>query len=91
MDIRNTDSYLYKVTVGGQQVTVSEVQLDLNGTMDRRVWGQEQEEDGFGVHHTALNTSSNEVAALFGKAYTSLTPVTVNGQLDYDEIAMPAA
>jgi hypothetical protein len=86
VDVRNPVSFLYKVAVPGYgQATVSEVQLDLNGTMDRRSWGQEQEEDGFGVLHTAINTSSNEAVALSGKAYTNLATVVVSGELDYNE------
>jgi len=85
VDVQNTDSYLYKVNVGGQQVTVSEVQLNLAGTLNQLVRDQHQEEDGFGASHSALWTTSNEVLSLYGRAFTSIYTVTVNGDLTYFE------
>jgi PKD repeat protein len=84
-DVRNTDTYLYKVNVGGQQVTVSEIQLDLAGAMTQWVRAQLPEEDGFNRNHNALWTTTDEALSLSGKATTSLSSVFLTGDLNYTE------
>lgn len=84
-DIRNTDTYLYRVSVAGQEVTVSEVQLNLTGTMTQWVRAQLPEEDGFGQNHSALWTTSQEDLSLSGKAITSFGQPWINGELKFTE------
>ena len=84
-DISNKDTYLYTVTVAGQPVTVSEVQLNVTGTMTQWVRDQVTEKDGYGLNHSAIFTTSKEDLLLFGKAFTNGYPVVLNGALKYDE------
>lgn len=85
VDVRNTDTYLYSINAAGQQVTVSEVRLELSGNLTQWVRGQVTERDGFGVNHSALWTSSSESLLLSGKAQTNLFPVPISGELTYFE------
>ena len=86
VDVRNTETFLYKVTVAGQQVAVSQVLLNLTGGMTQWVRDQLPEEDGFGANHSALWTTSSEDLDLKGKAFTNLDlQVTLSGELNYYE------
>jgi len=84
-DISNPDTYLYTATVAGKPVTVTEVQLNVTGTMTQWVRDQLPKQDGFGQNHSALFTTSSEDLLLFGKAFTNGYPVVINGALKYDE------
>jgi|GEM_PF-1797228 len=85
VDVRNTDTYLYTISVAGQQVTVSEVTLDLAGNLTQWVRDQVTGKDGFGTNHSALWTTSSETLLISGRAQTNLVTVPLSGEVDYSE------
>lgn len=85
VDVRNQDTYLYKVTLASQEVTVSELQLDFIGNMTQMVRDQLPAQDGFGQNHSALFTTSSEDLSLSGKAFTNIMQLQLSGDLNYDE------